>query len=122
MTSIWCSTSLYCAARLKMIRIDVNLATGANVSSKSTPYFCRKPFATSRALYRSMRPSAVSFTLNTHLLLIALRPRGNGTSSHVSFLVSDSNSESHASFHLLASLDSIADTNDVGKSPTESTT
>lgn len=64
----------------------------------------------------------VSFTLKTHLLLIFLRPRGNGASSHVLFLRRDSNPESHASFHLLASLDSIADFNDDGKSSTEYTT
>ena len=100
----------------------MNLATGANVSSKSTPYFCRIPLATSRALYRSMSPSAVSLTLKTHLLLIAFRLLGKDTSSYVLFLISDSNSDSHASFHLLASLNSIADLNDVGTSSTESTT
>ena len=57
---IWCSTSLYCVTMLRMIRIDAKFATGVNVSSKFTPYFCREPFATRRALYRSMIPSTVS--------------------------------------------------------------
>ncbi|EGZ16777.1 hypothetical protein PHYSODRAFT_502279 [Phytophthora sojae] len=86
------------------------------------PYFCENPFATSRALNRSISPDWFSFTRNTHLQPIALRPFGSGTRIHVSFLRSDSTSESHASFHLSASLDSIADLNVVGISPTESTT
>ncbi|GMF82810.1 unnamed protein product [Phytophthora fragariaefolia] len=86
------------------------------------PYFCRNPLATSRDLNRSISPTWFSFTRNTHLLPIALRPFGSGTRIHVSFLRSDSISESHASFHLIASLDSIADLNVVGISPTESTT
>ncbi|KAL7688665.1 hypothetical protein Plhal304r1_c018g0063891 [Plasmopara halstedii] len=86
------------------------------------PYFCANPLATKRALYRSISPSWFFLMRKTHLLPIALRPCGSGTSSHVLFLRSDSISISQAITHLLASLDSIADLNVVGISPTESTT
>ena len=38
----------------------------------------QEPFAARRALYRSMRPSTVTFTLSTHLLLTVLRSCGRG--------------------------------------------
>lgn len=93
------------------------ISASANVSSQSTPYFCRNSFATSRALYLSMKPWAVFVSLNTHLLLVFCILRDDGAIFHVSFWLSDPNPESHAFFHLRASLDSIADTNDVGNPP-----
>ena len=49
------------------MRIEVNFATGENVSTKSTPSFCVYPLATNRALYFSTPPEALSFLLNIHL-------------------------------------------------------
>ncbi|EEY59320.1 uncharacterized protein PITG_22330 [Phytophthora infestans T30-4] len=86
------------------------------------PYFCENPLATSRALNRSISPAWFSLMRNTQRQLIAFRPWGNGTNDHVLFLRRESTSELHASFHLAALLDSIADLNVVGISPTESTT
>ena len=46
------------AAKAKTNLTVVSLATGENVSKKSSPYICVYPLATNRALYLSMDPSA----------------------------------------------------------------
>ena len=47
-----CSTSRFMlAAMLSTVRMEVIFTTGANISSKSTPFFCWNPFTTILALY-----------------------------------------------------------------------
>src|SRR5882762_2623269 len=80
-----------------------NRAVGVKVSLKSKPGRWLKPLATRRALYRSMEPSAVCFTLKTHLDPIALRPAGKSASSQVPFCEWASISSSAAFVHCTAS-------------------
>ena len=61
----------------------VFFTTGENVSVKSMPSHCVLPLMTNRALYLSMKPSALSLTLYTHLLLIAFFQGGRSTSVQV---------------------------------------
>ena len=58
------------------------------------------PFATSLALYLSIDPSALCFTVKTHLQPTGLFPAGGVTSSHVSFFTKAFISSTMASFHL----------------------
>lgn len=59
--------------------------TGLKVSWKSYPSFCRKPWATSFALYLSTLPSDFSLILNTHFDPIAWQPFGKSTKDQVLF-------------------------------------
>ena len=66
--------------------VDI-LMTGEKVSSKSTPYFCVNPFATSLALNLSILPSDLSLSLYTHLQPMGFLCAGKGTTSQVSLSV-----------------------------------
>ena len=68
-----------------MIRIDVNLAIGEKVSTKSIPSYCVYPLATSLALYLSTLPDASNFRLNIHLDPIGFRLFGRSTSVQTLF-------------------------------------
>ena len=69
-TSIWCSTKSYCALRLIVIRMHVNVATDAKISSNPTPYWYRKTFPTSLA-YISRRDLRLFYIVNVYFLLMA---------------------------------------------------
>ena len=81
-------------------------ATGTNTSSKSIPYSCIYPLATSRALYLTMLPSALCLILNIYLRPIGLTPCGGTTRLQPSSLVIDRISYSHARIHSLSSFPS----------------
>ena len=78
----------------------------ANVSKKSTPCFCRKPFGVKRALYSTTVPCSSSLILNTSLHGSTLALGGSWsrrTSVHTCCSVQERISLSSAAFHLAAS-------------------
>src|SRR5665811_2415127 len=102
-TSIWCISKSNAAPSATMHRMVVNLATGANVSLKSTPCTCENPLATNLALWRTISPAASLLVLNTHLHPTALRDLGRVVNSHVPLARREWYSSSMAASHLLAS-------------------
>ena len=67
------------------VPMDVMLTTGANISSKFSPFLCWKPFTTMRALYLGGFPASPGFSLYTHLFRSALFPFDNSVNSYVWF-------------------------------------
>lgn len=96
--------------------MEVNFATGENISLKSTHSTYEYPLATSGALNVSTRPATFVFLLNTHLLFICFLPSGNPTRSHVSLFLNDSISSSIAFFQSSPSIESIASFTILGSS------
>lgn len=80
------------------LTVDI-LITGEKVSSKSTPYCCVKPLATSLAFNLSTIPSAFYLTLYTHLHPIAFLPLAKEVSFQVSLVSNASTSFFMASIH-----------------------
>jgi hypothetical protein len=80
-TSIWCISKSNAAPSTTMHRMVVNLATGANVSLKSTPCTCENPLVTNLALRCTISPAASLLVLNTHLHLMPLRDLGGLSTS-----------------------------------------
>ncbi|KAK2407960.1 putative mitochondrial protein [Trifolium repens] len=76
------------------------LATGANTSLKSSPCFCRKPFATNLALYLAISPLGFIFNLKTHFTSIGLLLTVLCINSQMLFFSIDFNSSFMAAFHL----------------------
>ncbi len=76
-TSIWWILKLEVATRASKVPIDVNLAIKVNVSKKSTPLVCAKPFANKHALYLSISLLNFHLILKTHLFPMAFLPFGS---------------------------------------------
>ena len=66
------------------VRKDSKRTVGENVSEKSSPGTCEKPWATNLALNLSSRPVGVYLTVNTHLDPTGLLPSGRSANSQVS--------------------------------------
>lgn len=80
LTSVWWSTSLYCATMPQDDPDRRKLGhSHENVLSKSTPYFCRKTFAATRRLVLLDKTLDDLFHLSTHLLQIVLEVTGYDT-------------------------------------------
>ena len=105
----------------RSVCIDVYLTTGEKVSLKSIPAFCLNPLATNPALYCSMDPSALYFTLKTHIESTMFCLFGGSTSSHVLQATRDLYSISNDSFYFDLSGDSNASANVLGSPITSST-
>lgn len=73
------------AYRGKNSLTKTSLATGENVSMKSTPSCCINPFATKSALCLSIVPYALYFVLYSHLHPILCLPTRRETIDHVLF-------------------------------------
>ena len=87
-----------------MMRIEVCLTMGANVSLKSIPGICENPFATSQALYCSTELSVCCLIQKVSFAPIALHPSGSlSTTSKIPMFTRDSSSFSMAAVHSLAS-------------------
>ena len=75
---------------LNTVLMDVILPAGGNISSKSKPFFCWKPFTTMWALYLGGFPLSPSFSMYTDLFRSAFFPFGNSVSSYLWFSCKDS--------------------------------
>src|SRR6478672_3829885 len=82
-TSMLCISRSMAAPMLTTHRIVLNLATGANVSLKSTPSTWVNPLATSLALYLTTCPKASLLVEKTHLQPTLDLLGGRGASSQV---------------------------------------
>jgi hypothetical protein len=82
----------------------VIFTTGEKTLSKSTPYSCRNPFATIRALYFGPEKSDTCLSRKTHLHGSAFRFRRSSTRSQVSFARMEFISDSIAGRQLAASV------------------
>ena len=101
LTSTWWHSISLTATMARKRRRESNLTVGANVCSKSTPWTCENPRATSLALNLSSEPSKWYLTLNTHLLVTIFASFGGKTVSQVLFNIKAIISAAMAFFHSL---------------------
>lgn len=87
--SRWCTSHPWLADIARIKYTVSSLAIDAKTSSKSTPYCCTYPFATSLILCLITSPSTLLFNLNTHFNPMSLCPIGNLTRVQVVFFSID---------------------------------
>ena len=85
LTSNYFTSRSMLATMPNTVLIDVIFTTSANISSKSTPFFCWKPFTMIQALYLGGFPPSPDTSLYTHLFWSALFPFGKSVNSYVWF-------------------------------------
>ena len=86
---------------LSTVWMDVIFTIGANISSKSTPFFYLKPCTTIHDLYLGGFPLSPYFNLYTHLFRSAFFPFDNSVNSYVWFSCKESISSYMACNHSL---------------------
>lgn len=83
--SSWCSGQPLAAASSSNTLTKTVLATGEQVSKKSSPSLCVYPLTTSLTLYLSTEPSELSLILYTHLQAMGVLPGGKGVRTQIFF-------------------------------------
>lgn len=96
--SSWCSGQPLAAASSSNTLTKTVLATGEQVSKKSSLSLCVYPLTTSLTLYLSTEPSELSLILYTHLQAMGVLPGGKGVRTQIFFF-----SEGHKSPYPLPS-------------------